>query len=297
MVYDPDRAGTIDFINAIRSAGYQIDGQTIRLKVSGLYCAECVVRIEEALEVTPGVFDATMNAATNEVRVVYSPTIGDLSLLAQAVESAGPYRAASATAASEPEIDKEAEAMEKEYRSLMRKWWFGAAVGGPTMIFSFPWLFPVLRDWFPRDSPQLLYLWYAMGIASLAVLVYSGNQFFIGAWQGLKHRSANMHTLIALGTGVAWIYSTFALLFPQIFPEEGMTEVYYDVTVVVTALVVLGLAMEIKAKGQTSEANKKLVGCSPGLPASCETVRNLISLLRRCWSTILSLSARAKKSQ
>jgi ABC-type thiamine transport system ATPase subunit len=69
-----------------------------------------------------------------------------------------------------------------------------------------------------------------------------------------------MHTLIAVGTGVAWIYSTIAMLFPRIFPSEEFTDVYYDVTVVVTALVVLGLAMEIKAKGRTSEAIKKLIG-------------------------------------
>jgi Cu+-exporting ATPase len=96
----------------------------------------------------------------------------------------------------------------------MRKWWFGAAVGVFTMIFSYPWLFPVLRDWFPRGSPQVWYIWAGMGVASFAVLLYSGNQFFTGAWQALKHRSANMHSLIAMGTGVAWVYSTIALLFP-----------------------------------------------------------------------------------
>ena len=91
-----------------------------------------------------------------------------------------------------------------------------------------------------------------MGLASLAVLVYSGGQFFTGMWEGLKRRSANMHTLIAVGTGVAWLYSTIALLFPQIFPDAELTDVYYDVTVVVTALVVLGLALEVKARGRTS---------------------------------------------
>jgi len=258
--YDPAHARVTDFVEAIRSAGFSTDGQSLRLKVSGLYCAECVVRIEDALKATPGVSDATMNAATNEVRVEYSPIIGDLSLLTKAVESAGPYKAARAAEASEPEMDKEGQETEREYRSLMRKWWFGAAVGVPTMILSYPWVFPVLRDWFPRGSPQLMYIWYAMGVASLAVLVYSGSQFFTGAWEGLKRRSANMHTLIALGTGVAWIYSTIAMLFPQLFPSQEFTDVYYDVTVVVTALVVLGLAMEIKAKGRTSDAIRKLIG-------------------------------------
>ncbi|MBI3359712.1 MAG: hypothetical protein HY023_01210 [Chloroflexi bacterium] len=89
-------------------------------------------------------------------------------------------------------------------------------------------------------------------------MVYSGSQFFTGAWEGLKRRAANMHTLIALGVSVAWLYSTVALLFPQVFPSEMFVDVYYDVTVVVTSLVVLGLAMEIKAKGRTSEAIRKL---------------------------------------
>src|SRR4030066_180165 len=104
-----------------------------------------------------------MNAATNEIRVEYSPVIGDLSLLTKAVESAGPYKATRAAEASESEMDKKGQETEKEYRSLMRKWWFGAAVGVPTMILSYPWLFPVLRDWFPRGSPQLTFIRYAMG--------------------------------------------------------------------------------------------------------------------------------------
>jgi len=160
-------------------------------------------------------------------------------------------------------LDSEQQARELEYRSLMRKWWFAAPVGVFTMIMSYPWLIPVLRDWFPRGSPELWYVWAFMGVASAAVLLYSGNQFFTGAWQALKHRSANMHTLIALGTGVAWVYSTIILLFPQVLPSSEMLEVYYDVTVVVTALVVLGLAMELKAKGRTSDAIKKLIGLQP----------------------------------
>ncbi len=263
VVYDPTRAKISDFVEAIRSAGFSVDGQVARLKISGLYCSECVHRIEQALNAVPGVYQATMSAATNEARVEYSPAIGDLAALTRAVESAGPYRATRAAEAGEAEYDKEAQATDREFRSLMRKWWFGAAVGVPTMILSYPWLFPILRDWFPRGSENLRFIWYAMGAASLAVLAYSGSQFFVGMWEGLKRRSANMHTLIAMGTGVAWLYSTIALLFPQLFPSAEFTDVYYDVTVVVTALVVLGLAMEIKAKGRTSEAIKKLIGLQP----------------------------------
>jgi P-type Cu+ transporter len=261
--YDPTRSTISDMLEVVRRTGFTPGSQTLRLKVSGLYCAECVGRIEDALKQVPGVFDATMSAASNEVKVEYSPAIGDLKWLMQAVEQAGPYTAVRAAQASEPEMDKEAQAANQEYHSLMRKWWFAAAIGVPTMILSYPSLFPILRDWLPRGSDNLRYVWYAMAVVSLAVLIYSGRQFFEGMWQGLKHRSANMHTLIAIGTGTAWLYSTIALLFPQLFPSEEFVDVYYDVTVVVTALVVLGLAMEVKAKGRTSEAIKKLIGLQP----------------------------------
>jgi Cu+-exporting ATPase len=261
--YDPARASVAALLGAVRASGFRPADQTLRLKVSGLYCAECVARIEDAVKAVPGVLDATMSAASNEVRVTYSPVIGDLGLLTRAIEHAGPYKATRAAEASAPEQDKEVETTAAEYRTLMRKWWFGAAVGVPTMVLSYPYLIPGLRDWLTRGSDALWWTWFLMGLASLAVLVYSGSQFFVGMWEGLKHRSANMHTLIALGTSVAWLYSTVALFFPQIFPDESMTDVYYDVTVVVTALVVLGLALEIKAKGRTSEAIKKLIGLQP----------------------------------
>jgi len=167
--------------------------------------------------------------------------------------------APSSPIATLPAAEPQTEA-EREYRSLMRKWWFGLAVGAPTMVLSYPWMFPGLSDLFPRASSQLKVMWGIMGVAALAVLVYSGSQFFTGAWQALRQRTANMYTLIAMGTGVAWLYSTIALLFPGMFPDSKFTEVYYDVTVVVTALVVLGMAMEVKARGRSSEAIRKLVG-------------------------------------
>ncbi len=150
-----------------------------------------------------------------------------------------------------------------EYRTLMRKWWFAAIVAVPVVLLSYPSIVPFVGDIFPRGSVQLKGLWAAMGVAALLVLVYSGSQFFTGAWEGLKHRSANMHTLIAIGTGAAWLYSTAALLLPALFPTAEMVDVYYDVTVVVTALVVLGMAMEVKARGRTSEAIEKLIALAP----------------------------------
>jgi len=230
-----------------------------RLSIQGMHCASCAVEVEGALTQTPGVLKAAVNPATDEAYVQFDAGVTTEDALRSAVREAG-YRVAGqapgAAGAEAPGPSDEA----REYRSLMRKWWFGAAGGVFTMIFSYPWLFPYLRDILPRGSEPLRYLWMGMGVLSLAVMAYSGSQFFTGMWASLRNRQANMHTLIAFGTSVAWLYSTIAVLFPQIFPEAGMTEVYYDVTVVVTALVVLGLAMEIRAKGRTSEAIKKLIG-------------------------------------
>ena len=258
--YDPTKTTVTALHEAIKQAGYRSDTARARFRIQGITCASCVTKIENALRETPGVLSASVSVGTEEAMVEYLPSVTDLSAVRAAVGSAGYTVVETPPPAGPDALDRETTAREREYRGLMRKWWFGAAVGVFTMILSYPWIFPLLRDWFPRGSPQLWYVWAGMGLASLAVLLYSGNQFFTGAWEALKHRSANMHTLIALGTGVAWVYSTIALLFPQIFPASEFTEVYYDVTVVVTALVVLGLAMELKAKGRTSEAIKKLIG-------------------------------------
>ena len=258
--YDPEQTGLPALREAVKAAGYRSDTARARFTIRGITCASCVTKIEKALLGTPGVLKASVSMGTEEADVEYLPSVADLGAVKAAVGSAG-YEVAEGPPPASPEAaDREAEARETEYGSLMRKWWFGAAVGTFTMIMSYPWLFPGLRDWFPRESQRLWYVWAGMGVGSLAVILYSGNHFFTGAWQGLRHRSANMHTLIALGTGVAWIYSTIALLFPQIFPSSEFTDVYYDVTVVVIALVDLGLAMELRAKGRTSEAIKKLIG-------------------------------------
>jgi Cu+-exporting ATPase len=261
--YDPARTGVAALRATIREAGYRLGAARARFGVKTITCASCVSRIEDALRATPGVVGAEVNAGTEEATVEYLPELTDLAAVKAAVGSAG-YEVVEAPAPASPSaVDAEAEARAGEYRTLMRQWWFGAAVGVFTMLMSYPWLFPGLRGAFPRGSERLWWIWAVMGVASLAVMLVSGGHFYTGAWQALRHRSANMHTLIALGTGVAWIYSTIALLFPQIFPSREFVDVYYDVTVVVIALVDLGLAMELRAKGRTSEAIKKLIGLQP----------------------------------
>jgi Cu+-exporting ATPase len=258
--HDPGTVSVGALYEVLKKAGHRAGSARVRFTISGMTCASCVTGIEQALRATPGVVSAHVSLGNEEALVEYVPATADLKALRAAVASAGYAVADTPPPASPGALDREAEEREREYRTLMRQWWFGAAVGTFTMIMSYPWLFPVLGEWFPRESHRLWYMWAGMGVGSLAVILYSGRHFFTGAWQALTHRSANMHTLIALGTGVAWIYSTIALLFPRMFPSQEFADVYYDVTVVVIALVDLGLAMELKAKGRTSDAIKKLIG-------------------------------------
>ena len=162
---------------------------------------------------------------------------------------------------ADPGEDHEAQAIAKDYRSQVRKFWFAAAISIPVMLVAYPelsWLY--LPNLFVSAASENLIQWlFAISaIATLPVMAYSGRQFFTGAWAALKRHAADMNTLIALGTSAAWIYSTTALLIPGIFPK-GTATPFYDVTAIVTALVVLGQALEVRAKGQTSQAIRKLL--------------------------------------
>lgn len=143
--YDPKTTGLAAVHEAMKTAGYRAGTATARFAIKGIMCASCVTKIERALGATPGVLDASVRVGTEEAVVEYLPAVTSLPAVKAAVASAG-YEVADAPAPLSPgTVDREAEEREREYRALMRKWWFGAAVGVFTMIMSYPWLFPVLR--------------------------------------------------------------------------------------------------------------------------------------------------------
>jgi Cu+-exporting ATPase len=145
----------------------------------------------------------------------------------------------------------------------MAKFWVAAAVAIPVTVTAFPeltWLYAPYLFSNEIAPATITALWIMGGLLSLPVMLYSGRHFFAGARAAFLNRSADMNTLIALGTGAAWFYSTIAVIFPRIFPEGTAAEPFYDVTVIVTALVVLGQAIEIRSKGRASQAIRKLIG-------------------------------------
>ena len=267
------------------------DCREARLSLEGLHCATCVPTVEAALREAPGVHSAEVSVATGEARVVYDRRATGPKPLVEAVrrsgygvaavdgapvaDVSGPDRGGDGRPDAEGQADVEGEetgagadadaetaAHQREYRSLMRKFWFAAVVSIPVLLVAYPsidWLY--LPHLFTDSVSEgtIWTLFAVSGVLTLPVLFYSGRQFFVGAWSALKHHSADMNTLIALGTSAAWIYSTVALLVPELFPE-GTAEPFYDVASVVTALVVLGQALEVRAKGRTSQAIRKLIG-------------------------------------
>ncbi len=253
VTYDPALADLEDLARAVKSAGYRTGAATARIGIKGMSCASCVTTIEKGLRSTTGVLKASVNLGTNEASVEYLPEKTDLEAIKEAVEATG-YKAAPAPSEEAP--DKEAHAREQEYQSLFRKFVFAAVIAVPVMVTAYPEFIPFLRT---LSRGTLRVIWGVTGVLTLPVLLWSGGHFFRGASSAFRHRSADMNTLIALGTGAAWLYSSVAILFPALFPE-GTAEPFYDVVAVVIALVVLGQALELRAKGKTSEAIKKLMG-------------------------------------
>jgi P-type Cu+ transporter len=144
---------------------------------------------------------------------------------------------------------------EKSYQDTMQKFWFAAVIAIPMLLLSVPDYFPALRE-------QIMGWHSTLGIIaallSLPVLVWSGGSFFAGAWNNFRNHNANMDTLVALGTGSAWLYSVVYAVAPSLFPKEA-AGMFFDTAVIVIALILLGQALESKARGQSSEAIKKLL--------------------------------------
>ena len=289
VVYEPGLISLPAVVETIENAGYNVGTADLRILVEHTYLESHVNSIENRLRETPGVVEATVNPGTDTVLVTYVPSETDFPAIKTAIESTGCSVSGrvtgeevledgtaetadvavtdpnEATVASEDDgeaaADEETAAHQREYKRLMRKFWFAAAISVPTMLVAYPdieWLYApyLFAPDISEGTIQLLFI--LSGVVTFPVMAYSGRQFFTGAWAAFKHHSADMNTLIAMGTSAAWIYSTVALLFPGLFPP-GTAEPFYDVTAVVTALVVLGQAIEVKAKGQTSQAIRKLL--------------------------------------
>ena len=223
---------------------------TQELIIEGAGCASCVGKIETVLKNVKGVNTAEMNFALRTVSITGK---AGLEALIKAVESIG-YNAKSANEASDGEIIDEKEiADQKYYASLMKQMWIALGLGVPLMLYSIAGGPMTVETTLERG------IWLFIGILCAAIMYFAGKHFYVGAWRSFTNHSANMDTLIALGTGTAWIYSMVVVFFPMALPEMAR-HVYFEATAMIIGLINLGLALEVKARGRTSEAIKRLIG-------------------------------------
>jgi Cu+-exporting ATPase len=220
------------------------------LIIEGAGCASCVSKIEKALTSAPGVEHAEMNFADRTVMVA-GDVAGDV--LVHAVEQAGYNARVMEDASEQDSLDEKEKADRAYYKRLMLEMSVALGVGVPLMIYGL-----VVGEMTVSTNAERI-AWLAVGVVTLGVMVFSGKHFYTGAWQSFKNHSANMDTLIALGTGTAWIYSMLVVIFPSYVPEMAR-HVYFEATAMIIGLINLGLALELKARGRTSEAIKRLIG-------------------------------------
>lgn len=255
------------------------EAKPVELSVRGMHCASCVASVERALASVDGVAAASVNLVDGSARVLPSGGSAveggsaahggsaaervedpDPRALVRAVEEAG-YRArvfAGIEDAIEDAHAREAE-QDSDRKLLMKKVRWGACLGAPILLVGHWHLIPGA----PPLGPEVMHmLAQAFVVLTLPYFFFVGSQFFAGAWTALKRRAATMDTLIALGTGSAWLYSTAAVVAPQLFPDGAGGSFFGAVAVVIT-LVVLGQALEAKAKGRTARALRSLFSLVP----------------------------------
>ena len=230
----------------------------IRLSILGMRCAGCVSAIEGALSALDGVVSVSVNFADHSA-VVKSQTTPEL--LIQAVKEAG-YDAAVMEGFEDP-AEQEAQEMQR-YRKLMKKAFVAGAFGAFLMIAEH-------LDWLPAiGSATGQWLWPEIALVTLGILVYSGWHFYSGAIKSLSLGQANMDTLIALGTGSAWLYSCIVIDYSETLPALAK-HAYFEAAVVILAFINLGTGLETMARGKTSSAIRKLIGLQP---RTARVVRN-----------------------
>jgi P-type Cu+ transporter len=232
---------------------------SVDLSVDGIHCAACVSRIEGGLMRVSGVAAASVNLATGEARVTMDPASAALGDLVAAVEGAGYTVADREGEEFEEALRRREEEREAEYRHLLRLFRWGLVLGIPVAVIGHAHMIPGLRG---MGHGAMHILWVVSGILTIPIMTHVGRRFFTGAWSAFRRREATMDTLVALGTGSAWLYSTVAVLFPGLFPP-GAAHPFYEATAVIITLVLLGQALEARAKGRTSQSLRRLMDLRP----------------------------------
>ena len=244
LEYDPALVDAEKLRRIIAGSGYGVATRKSVFPVSGMTCASCVNRVEEALRGVPGVVNATVNLASEKATVEYldGTTVEELR---KAVEDAG-Y----ALGAETETLEDVTAASEREIRKIRNRFIVAAVFAAVIMTLMFTADF--------SGKP-----WVLLALAT-PVQFWAGARFYRGAWSALLHRTADMNTLIAVGSSAAYFFSVVAVIAPGVFSGGGMeVHLYFDTSAMIIALILLGRYLEAKAKGRASNAIKELIGLQP----------------------------------
>lgn len=245
----PDSLAAATVIPAIPPAGNDAD-DSLHLLINGMSCASCVLRVERALQQVPGVAQARVNLAERSALVLGAP---DNAALIAAVQRAG-Y---GAEIIQDDALRRERQQQTARQETRRFRWQsaLALALGVPLMAWG---LFGGSMTLTPESRP----LWLVIGIVTLAVMVIAGGHFYHNAWKSLRAGGATMDTLVALGTGAAWLYSISVALWPDIFPMMAR-HLYFEASAMIIGLINLGHALEQRARQRSSQALERLLDLTP----------------------------------
>nr|WP_290665129.1 heavy metal translocating P-type ATPase [Ardenticatena sp.] len=258
VVLDEEGAGASELVNKVKEIGYEVPTATVTIPVQGMTCASCVRTVERNLLKLPGVLNADVNLATGRATVTYIPTEITVRDIQQRVRDIG-YESPELTAEEEEMRDVEREARAAEIAGLRRDLLVAFVFGTPLLLLSMlSMLLPGLMETLVALVGSERTLWFIQLVLATPVQFYAGRRFYRLAIKAARHGTTDMNTLVALGTSAAYFYSLAVTLVPSIFPE-GTAHVYYETSAVIIALILLGRYLEARAKGETSEAIRRLM--------------------------------------
>jgi Cu2+-exporting ATPase len=248
VIQPQDQQAVADAVQTIKDLGYGVDTIRQTFPVLNMTCASCAVSVQSMLKAQTGVINAEVNYATGNVKVEYIPGAISLAEMRKAVQGIGYDLLID-------EGNNEQQSIEiihrQKFERLKTKTWWAIGLSIPVLIIGM----------FFMNMPFANIIMWAL---STPVVIWLGRGFFINAWKQARHRSANMDTLVALSTGVAYLFSVFNMLFPGFWHSRGLhADVYFEAASVIIAFILLGKLLEEKAKGNTSSAIKKLMGLQP----------------------------------
>ncbi|HKM45331.1 MAG TPA: heavy metal translocating P-type ATPase, partial [Dysgonamonadaceae bacterium] len=247
--YEDDTAEVIqEVVSQLRKQEGEIQSVKQSFPVTNMTCAACASSSQNVLSFVPGVLNASVNFANGNAMIEYIPELSSLTGMKSALQEVGFDLLIDEKESSRENLEQ---LQQERYKKLKRDTISAVALAVPLMLIGMVFM----------NMPYADYIMWAL---ATPILFIFGQRFFVGAWKQAKRFSANMDTLVALSTGIAYLFSVFNIFFPEVWESKGLeAHVYFEASGVIIAFILLGKMMEERAKGNTSTAIKKLMGLQP----------------------------------